>query len=171
MDGITLSVIAGILLTLIIAVIIFQVIAEKKKRNKIKKEKEKLVQLERELLITIVYKMNAIIEINQKNLDSFIVSIGKIKMKDLKNFAHNQLELIIREDSYKKVFIDNPFDKNESVHFNINKLLEAPSNLWNKRNIEQLEYFKNLENIYLESNKEKYLLNKEQFKKEVLNEK
>ncbi|MGZ9414090.1 MHJ_0274 family protein [Mycoplasma sp. 5370] len=168
MDQVTIWVIAGVLLALIIGVLLFQIISERIKRKKIKKEKAELNKIEQEVIEASVYKVNAIMEINDDFLKKFVVSVGDKKMKDIRSFAEKQLKEITHEKKYKKIFIHNKLERGTTIHQNILNLIENKSNLWSKKNQEEIKYFKDMEKIFLEKNSEEYLSKKEQFKQEVL---
>ncbi|WGI36814.1 MHJ_0274 family protein [Mesomycoplasma lagogenitalium] len=174
MDSTTVGIILGILIAGIIALIVFQVIVDRKKKRKLKKQRDELTKLEQKVLLEVVAKVNSIIEVNQHNLDNFVVSIGERKMKDIIFWAKSNLKEVTETEEYKKAFIDNPFEKNELLQENIEILIASRSNGWSKRNSKEIEYFQELEKVFLEKDESKdtYLERKTTLKGEyLLNEK
>ncbi|MBN3534495.1 MHJ_0274 family protein [Mycoplasma procyoni] len=154
-----------VIVALLIGIFLFQYISDRKKRKKIKLEKEKLAKEEKELMLHIVSKANWIIEKNDYKLEHFVVSIGDEKMKDINHWAQQGLKSFFELDGYKRIFVNNPYEKNDLLPEKLNDLITTKSNLWQKRCQDTIKYFKELEELFLsdETDKKQYLEMKEKY--------
>ncbi|AZG68836.1 MHJ_0274 family protein [Mycoplasma struthionis] len=144
---------AYVLLSLIILAVIGYIIW-KIIRSRIMKKKTKLAEQKREQKIQNLYfeyiaTINEIIRYTEKELENFQVSIGQVKMGQIKQGAYNLLFKLISRDDFASSFISNDIYKDFVLKCEI--LTATPCNLWKTKASEVLEFFKDQEKLITET--------------------
>lgn len=130
----------GLICVALIAYFIFSFIKDKKKQKKIRIQEKETEKKTHEKYQEYIFQINEVIDENKNLLDSFIASIGKMKMGEVTKKASLFLESIYNSRIYLAFFKDNlkytKFVKNLSV------IAKTKSNLWEKKCQSQLSFFK-----------------------------
>ena len=114
-------------------VAIFLVVMSIKDRKKAKKEQIEVKELEKqkeESRENVLIYLNEVILDNEKLLKSFIPSVGKIKMGDIKTKARKQLSFYKKENAYKLAMES---EKNLKIIEVFESFIKENSNIWSKK--------------------------------------
>ncbi|WP_027121226.1 MHJ_0274 family protein [Mycoplasma leonicaptivi] len=146
-------VIFGFLVVLLLGWFAYQSIKERQKR---KKTKLAAIEFEKQAKVfryEIIQKILCLIDINNKQHEEFVVSIGQYKMKDLNNAAKSTIEEMMDTFEFKNYIKENPLYK-DLLH-NIILLKDLNSNMWDKKlENNAILYFNNNINSSLHEAKE-----------------
>lgn len=133
-------VILGVVIAGLIAVFIFASIKDAVNRKKLKRiRKENAEKMQRFTKYLIIY-MNELLQINQKYLDEFEPSIGKLKMNQIINGAKQSLNELMNNEEFKNL-IKNGEAEHAQIINKISLLNGNRSNNWSKKCAEIIEFF------------------------------
>ncbi|TCG10476.1 MHJ_0274 family protein [Mycoplasma todarodis] len=139
--------ILGGLIAIVIGFLVISAILDRKKRKKAKAEQAEIDKIKNSAIGNLAIMVNLVVEKNDKKLEEFVPSVGKLKMSDINNLA---------KEEFKRVETINWFQylKEEDILMeNFYAIAKEKSNNWPKKNQEQIKYFKELEESL---EKEKY---------------
>ncbi|WP_322962395.1 hypothetical protein RRG39_02680 [Mycoplasmopsis cynos] len=151
------SIIIWVILGVLVALLgIYFVYSWIKERIKNKKNKLAAAQLEKNSIIywyELAIKIDYLIKLNREEQDKFIVSIGKLKMRDLNNAAKETINEIMSSYEFKNYISTN--QKYSEFVNNLVILKDLNSNLWDKKlSNSVINFFINqIEPAYLEAKK------------------
>lgn len=141
----TVWIVLGVLIFMVSVFLVVTSILDRKKNKKLKLEKE---TLQKEILLSGSKIAKQVLEVWQNNdlkLKKFVPSVGKMKMVDINNDAKNALLRIQSSRNYS--LIKGNEEEFEIFSTQFKELLSEKSNNWQKRNIKNLQYFKNYQPI------------------------
>ncbi len=139
MNSIVMWGILGGLIAIVIGFLVISALLDRKKRKKAKAEQAEIDKLKNVSVGNLAIIVNLVVEKNQKKLEEFVPSVGKLKMSDINNMA---------KDEFKRIESINWFQflKEEDILMeNYYAIAKEKSNNWEKKNQEQIKYFKELE--------------------------
>ncbi|WP_412031381.1 MHJ_0274 family protein [Metamycoplasma buccale] len=164
-------VVLALVLVALVAFIVWKIVKGKiikKRANKAEIIKQNAT---RDLFYEYILSFQEIILFTKKELANFVVSVGKIKMNEIRTGARNLIMKLIKRDDFAFNFPNN----NEYKTFTENCELLAITNcnLWDTKIPEVMEYFTNQYNsITLDNKKQEYLeLVRKSIKAQFYNEK
>lgn len=129
MNGMIMWIVLGVLIGLVVLFLVVTSVLDRKKTKKINAAKAILKAEADSAEGKILIFANKIFEKNQKLLDEFIPSIGKIKMIDVRNKAKDALKILKSSKNFK-ILIQNEGD--EKTINAINSLNGKNANTWAK---------------------------------------
>ncbi|WP_406616066.1 MHJ_0274 family protein [Mycoplasmopsis hyopharyngis] len=133
-------VILGVVIAGLIAVFIFASIKDAVNRKKLKRiRKENAEKMQRFTKYLIIY-MNELLQINQKYLDEFEPSIGKLKMNQIINGAKQSLNELMNNEEFKNLIKNGEAEYAQIIN-KISLLNGNRSNNWSKKCAEIIEFF------------------------------
>ncbi|MCP4336297.1 MAG: hypothetical protein GY679_00400 [Mycoplasma sp.] len=160
MQGMTMWIILGVLITIVIGFLFFSAILDKKKR---KQEKEILKQQKQEESMAkgkVSILIGILVNLNNKKLEKFKPSIGKEKMSTINNYAKKELYRIKKDNLYKFI------SKDPKILENFLIISKTKSNNWIKQCPKSIKFFGDLEK---QTEKESFKAEFEVFKKNQIN--
>ncbi|VEU66232.1 Uncharacterised protein [Mesomycoplasma conjunctivae] len=128
----------------IVGFISYSFISNKIKRDRIAKQKKQMLELENEVMAKYIARIDVVIAEQFAILDKFVVSVGILKMSDINSLAKISLANFRNSPKIIEAFVDNPFKSSDLFINNISELAKAKSNLWAKKNSENLKYFRDI---------------------------
>ncbi|AAZ44365.1 hypothetical protein B5M19_03820 [Mesomycoplasma hyopneumoniae] len=134
-----LIVVVVLLVTLIIGFFAYSFITNRIKLRKLKTEKEEMKKLANKSLAIFLARIIIIIEKNEELVENFVVG-SKLKMSDLNNLAKIHL-LRIEKDPIVDQILKSGYETEKIFFDNLNLLIKKKSNLWKKRNSDEIKYF------------------------------
>ncbi|MXR34287.1 MHJ_0274 family protein [Mesomycoplasma hyopneumoniae] len=134
-----LIVVVVLLVTLIIGFFAYSFITNRIKLRKLKTEKEEMKKLANKSLAIFLARIIIIIEKNEELVENFVVG-SKLKMSDLNNLAKIHL-LRIEKDPIVDQILKSGYETEKIFFDNLNLLIKEKSNLWKKRNSDEIKYF------------------------------
>ncbi|AAV27413.1 MHJ_0274 family protein [Mesomycoplasma hyopneumoniae] len=134
-----LIVVVVLLVTLIIGFFAYSFITNRIKLRKLKTEKEEMKKLANKSLAIFLARIIIIIEKNEELVENFVVG-SKLKMSDLNNLAKIHL-LRIEKDPIVDQILKSGYETEKIFFDNLNLLIKKKSNLWKKRNSDEIRYF------------------------------
>ncbi|WP_462097524.1 MHJ_0274 family protein [Mesomycoplasma hyopneumoniae] len=134
-----LIVVVVLLVTLIIGFFAYSFITNRIKLRKLKTEKEEMKKLANKSLAIFLARIIIIIEKNEELVENFVVG-SKLKMSDLNNLAKIHL-LRIKKDPIVDQILKSGYETEKIFFDNLNLLIKKKSNLWKKRNSDEIKYF------------------------------
>lgn len=143
----SLIVLISILAIAIVGFLLYSFVSNKIKRDRIMKHKKAMKELEERSLAEFCARVNIVIENNKEMLNKFVVSIGFIKMSDINLIAKYSLEHFMKHEKVVESFINNPYKTTDIFIDNLSELVQSKSNLWDKKNSKNLEYFRDLQSF------------------------
>ena len=162
MGGTTLWIILGVLVGVVAIFLVVAAIKDRKKVKHIKKLKAEAGKKAAESKGEIAIYINLVSEANEKLLKNFVPSVGKLKMKDIKDKAKNALNKLKHTDEYRYAIES---DQKDDIQKHFEELVHTNSNTWSKNCVEALTFFKKLEESL--EDKEKYQVYKKTAKESV----
>lgn len=130
-SNVSMIVMISIAVALLVTFITWSIIRDKLQKKKIKKQREELDKIAKNAYIEAVIDINALIEYNQSLLDSFVVSIGDLKMSDITTKAGEYLKTLHKTDVFENIYKNNP-DYADIYNSSLN-LSKIRSNMWSKK--------------------------------------
>lgn len=129
MNGMIMWIVLGVLIGLVVLFLVVTSILDRKKTKKINAAKAILKAEADSAEDKVLIFANKIITENQKLLDEFVPSIGKLKMIDVRNKAKEALKIIKSSKNFK-ILVQNEGD--EKIINAINSLNSKNANTWAK---------------------------------------
>ncbi len=139
MNSIVMWGILGGLIAIVIGFLVISALLDRKKRKKAKLEQAEIDKLKNAAVGNIAILINLIIKRNEKKLQEFVPSVGKLKMSDINNMAKDEMKKITETEWFKFLREEDILMENFSI------IAKEKSNNWIKKNKEQIKYFKELE--------------------------
>lgn len=158
MGGTTLWIILGVLVGIVALFLIVASIKDRKKVKHIKQLKADATKKADESKGEVAIYINLLSNENAKLLKRFVPSVGKLKMKDIRDKAKDALNKLKHTDEYRYAIES---DQKDDIQKHINELVHTNSNTWDKNCGESLDFFKKLEESL--EDKDKY----QEYKKEA----
>lgn len=142
MQGTTLWIVLGALVTVVIIFLIVASVLDRKKAKKIKAEKARIEKAAESSVAKVAIWINLTIEKNRSAIKNFVPSVGKIKMKDIKEKAIKSLKLLVKSEEYNLACHSQEEPKVAEM---TNALLKTNSTVWETTAKESVEFFKRIE--------------------------
>ncbi|VEU76174.1 MHJ_0274 family protein [Mycoplasmopsis columboralis] len=139
MGDIYIWILFGAFILLIIGFIVYKVVREKLDARKEKKLLEEFKTEARKYSQSVVVTVNELIRLNQKELKSFEVSIGEMKMGDINFIASEYLKEMVKLDRFKRFVLPNP--ELELLVKHVNDLKDTKSNSWDSKCKNAIDFF------------------------------
>lgn len=140
MGGMTMWIILGGLIGLVVIFLVVTSVLDRKKRRKVMAEKAELDVKVGNSGANVSKAVMKVVRANEKLLTNFVPSVGKTKMSDINNKAKAKLIEIRNSEDFKLLRHNEEEDK--SFSDNLEALIHEKSNNWSKRNISNIEFFK-----------------------------
>ncbi|AWX42805.1 Uncharacterised protein [Metamycoplasma cloacale] len=137
--NVIIYVILGIFLALIIGWLIWKIVKKQVVKKKELKERNKKQIEAQKKYYEYILSIWEIIDYTNKELDKFVVSIGDIKMIQIKDGARKLIKKLIVRDDFAETFVNNP--QYETFVNNVERLCVENCNLWKNKINDILVFF------------------------------
>ena len=163
-----LWIIIGILVGVVTLFLIVMSIKDRKKEKLRKIELIELEKKQKQARGNVIVFLDELIIQNNKMLDNFQPSIGKIKMKNIKNISRTNLLKYKKTEEYK---LASAIKTNEKIIKYFKLFLDEYSNNWNKKLKKEINYIQK-EVVFLDKEFQKVYRKeiKKNIEKELSNE-
>ncbi|WP_128008856.1 hypothetical protein [Mycoplasma sp. ATU-Cv-508] len=131
-------IVLGSLLGTVVVFLLISALKDKRKNYVVKKETEKHEALKEHARQLVGIWVEIVDWHNQKLLDQFVPSIGKIRMSEIRHRARTALELLTEKQEFQ---IMSESEANQDMVQAFEKLRRSNSNNWTKNNRDELKLF------------------------------
>lgn len=137
----TMWIVLAALILVVIGFLVFSSIWDRKKQKKIKIHQAKIKKDAHLNISRVAIWITAVVQEVQTQLKLFVPSIGKHKMSDINNIAKKELIKIKESREFKTIIVDKELYK--TFVENIDILIKNKANLWQKKQMKVINFWKN----------------------------
>ncbi|MCR8613267.1 MAG: hypothetical protein NC236_02180 [Mycoplasma sp.] len=123
-------IILGALVGIVIIFIIVTSVMDKKKKKKQIEQLKKQKIASNDAIVQTLIVINLLIEYNDKKLNTFVPSIGKLKMGDIVSLAKSEISNLSNHPFFRK--LDKEEENVKAMFEILEKLRKTKSNMWQK---------------------------------------
>ena len=149
-SGITMWIILGGLILIVVVFLVVTSILDRKKRKKVVAQKKELDFRVWNSGANISKQIIKVVQNNEKELKDFVPSVGNKKMSDINNKAKKKLVEIRASEDFR--LLKHNKDENKLFSENLDILIREKSNNWAKRNLKNIDFFRNYKKNESEQN-------------------